>query len=69
VDAEQGTVTLHWQHTGVNAVTGARYGFGGVTWLCVKGGQVCEHRDFFDPAVLINEFKQAHKHKKKQSKL
>eukprot|EP00656_Telonema_subtile_P027436 TRINITY_DN29530_c0_g1_i3.p1 TRINITY_DN29530_c0_g1~~TRINITY_DN29530_c0_g1_i3.p1 ORF type:complete len:241 (-),score=40.94 TRINITY_DN29530_c0_g1_i3:77-799(-) len=68
VDDARGTIALHWEHNGVNAVTKEVYSFPGVSVLCVEAGLVTEHRDFFDPSTLIQQFKRAHKHKS-QSKL
>eukprot|EP00756_Hemistasia_phaeocysticola_P007790 Hpha_TRINITY_DN1439_c0_g1::TRINITY_DN1439_c0_g1_i1::g.9565::m.9565 len=71
VDAASGNVALRWIHRGSNAVTGASYAFPGCTFITMgvtKEGspQVTSHRDFFDPAILIGQFKAAYKLKKKQ---
>ena len=67
VDLSMGTVALQWMHVGKNAVTGESYRFPGCTMLKVKEGMVVEHRDFFDPAILVGQFKAAHKHRNKST--
>ena len=74
VDATTGNLALRWMHRGSNAVTGDSYSFPGCTFITVvftKEGtpQVTEHRDFFDPSILVGQFKAAHRYKKNQSKL
>ena len=60
-----GTVSLRWVHRGRNAVTGASYTFTGCTFLSLEAGVVVEHRDFFDPAILVGQFKAAYIARKK----
>ena len=69
VDPHNQSVALQWEHKGTNSVTGEQYHFCGATTLKIEGGVVVEHRDFFDPSVLMTQFKRAHKHKQKVSKL
>ena len=62
-------VFFRWVHEGLNAVTGKRYTFPGCTFLRFSEGTVVEHRDYFDPKILVDQFKQAHKAKKAESNL
>merc|ERR1712060_1048665 len=57
-------VFFRWRHDGTNEVTGKRYSFSGVTFVRFKGACVVEHRDFFNPKVLVSQFVEAKKAKK-----
>merc|ERR1712129_662714 len=57
-------VFLRWLHEGTNDITGKRYSFAGVTFVRFQGGRVVEHRDYFDPKTLVQQFVMAKKAQK-----
>eukprot|EP00927_Polykrikos_kofoidii_P056175 TRINITY_DN50337_c0_g1_i1.p1 TRINITY_DN50337_c0_g1~~TRINITY_DN50337_c0_g1_i1.p1 ORF type:complete len:151 (-),score=17.95 TRINITY_DN50337_c0_g1_i1:145-546(-) len=68
--AVQGDVVFfRWVHSGRNQVTGERYSFAGTTFVRFKGTHVVEHRDYFDPKVLVSQFVKARKVQKQKAKL